>query len=57
MKRLQYKILSIIGLLLTVVPSVLVFYNLIELDTSKNLMMIGTLIWFLTSPFWINEQS
>lgn len=50
-------ILSIIGLLLTIIPSFLVFSKYIEPATSKILMFIGTLIWFLTAPFWLNKST
>lgn len=50
------KIISFIGLLLTVVPSFLVFSGAIELSFHKTLMFIGTLLWFLTAPFWMNKE-
>lgn len=50
------KLVSFIGLLLTVVPSFLVFSELIELSFHKTLMLIGTLLWFFTAPFWMNKQ-
>ena len=50
------KILSYIGLLLTVVPSFLVFAGVIELSFHKILMLIGTLLWFGTAPFWLNKS-
>jgi hypothetical protein len=50
------KILSFIGLILTLVPSLLVFVNTIDLSTNKNLMMLGTVLWFFTAPFWMNQR-
>lgn len=50
------KIISYIGLILTVVPSFLVFSGAIELSFHKTLMLIGTLLWFFTAPFWMNKQ-
>lgn len=50
------KIISFIGLILTVVPSFLVFSGAIELNDHKTLMLIGTLLWFVTAPFWMNKQ-
>ncbi|MCC9135601.1 hypothetical protein ACFSKU_13170 [Pontibacter silvestris] len=50
------KLLSLIGLVLTVVPSFLVFAGIIELSFHKTLMFIGTLLWFSTAPFWMNKQ-
>jgi hypothetical protein len=51
------KVLSLIGLLLTMIPPVLVFMGKIELDTTKLLMAIGMFAWFVSAPFWINKKS
>ncbi|MCC9168764.1 hypothetical protein [Pontibacter harenae] len=50
------KIISYIGLALTVVPSFLVFSGTIEPELHKTLMLAGALSWFLTAPFWMNKQ-
>lgn len=50
------KIISYIGLILTVGPSFLVFSGVIDLSLHKTLMLIGTLLWFGTAPFWMNRQ-
>jgi len=47
--------ISYIGLLLTVVPSILVFSGSIELDTHKTMMLIGMVIWFVAAPFWVKK--
>jgi hypothetical protein len=49
------KILSFIGLCLTIIPSVLVFKDIISLDLYKDLMLGGSLIWLINAPFWINK--
>ncbi|MCJ8166549.1 hypothetical protein MKJ04_17015 [Pontibacter sp. E15-1] len=49
------KILSFLGLALTIVPSLLVFSGVIELSFHKTLMLAGTLLWFFTAPFWLNK--
>ena len=51
------KIASIIGLALTLFPSFFVFANIIDNEFNKNLMLIGTVLWFVTSPFWLNKFS
>ncbi len=48
------RILSYVGLLLTVIPSILVFAGSISLELHKQLMTVGMLLWFLTAPFWMN---
>lgn len=49
-------IISIIGLVLTVVPSVLVFIQEISMEAHKQLMIVGMLMWFGTAPLWMKEQ-
>ena len=56
MSKIVLKIISYVGLLLTLVPSFLVFTKVIELDNNKILMLIGTILWFGTSPFWMNKS-
>ena len=51
------KIVSLIGLILTLLPSIFVFYGQFTLETCKILMIIGTLIWFISAPRWINKTS
>ena len=50
------KILSFVGLGLTVVPAFLVFADVIAWETHATLMFVGTLLWFATSPFWIQGE-
>ncbi|WP_422860763.1 hypothetical protein ACOKFD_07995 [Flagellimonas sp. S174] len=50
------KSISYVGLILTLVPSFLVFLQVLELELYKNLMLLGTLIWCTTAPFWINKK-
>ena len=54
--RTIIKITSFAGLFLTLVPSFLVFTGIIELNTNKILMIIGTAMWFFTVPFWMNRK-
>jgi hypothetical protein len=56
MSKMLLKIISFIGLLLTLIPSFLVFLKGIELATNKYLMLVGTLLWFGSSPFWMNRS-
>jgi len=50
------KLVSLIGLLATIVPSFLVFADIITLDTNKLLMIVGTLLWFISAPLWMNKK-
>ncbi len=46
--------LSIVVLILLV--GIFSFLGKIEVTTMKMLMLIGTLLWFVTTPFWMKEQ-
>ena len=45
--RLIFTILSYVGLALTVIPGILVFTGDLELETHKDIMIAGMLIWFV----------
>jgi len=47
---------SICSLMLTLIPAILVFNGLITLDMNKTLMLIGTIGWFITAPYWMNKE-
>jgi hypothetical protein len=49
------KLISYIGLALTLIPSFLVFSGNATLDSSKIFMLIGTIIWFVSAPSWMNK--
>ena len=49
------KLVSMMGLALTVIPSILVFLNLIEFEMHKHLLLLGTALWLLTAPFWMSR--
>lgn len=50
------KLISAVGLALTVVPALLVFAGLLTWSTHATLMIIGMVIWFLTAPFWMGDE-
>ncbi|MEX2513523.1 MAG: hypothetical protein WD398_11500 [Cyclobacteriaceae bacterium] len=54
--KLLIKILSYLGLGLTLFPSFLLFSGMIEAATCKQLMLFGTVLWFITAPFWMNKK-
>ena len=51
------KSVSFIGLVLTLLPSFFVLTGSIDQEMNKNMMMLGTAMWFLTVPFWINKRT
>ncbi len=56
MKSLILKIISYLALAGTIIPSMLVFFGDMDLQTNKNIMTISMIIWFVTVPFWINKK-
>lgn len=50
------KVISVLGLMLTVIPSFLVLNGVMEMEYYKSLMLIGTISWFVTAPFWIFKK-
>ncbi|MBN2318623.1 MAG: hypothetical protein JXR49_06085 [Acidobacteria bacterium] len=48
--------LGLIGLLATVLPSVLVCSGTIEPGTHKTIMLIGMILWFVTAPFFMKRK-
>ncbi len=53
--RTLLKLTSFAGLGLTVVPSFLVFAGRIAWGTHAALMLVGTVLWFASAPFWMLE--
>lgn len=51
-----YKSVSWAGLLLTIVPSFLVFSGNIGSKTNQWLMFAGLVLWFASAPFWIGKK-
>lgn len=51
------KLLSYLGLLLTVVPSFLVFYGKLPFEQHKTWMLAGTVLWFVTAPLAHRKKS
>lgn len=50
------KIGSLLGLLLTIVPPIIFFMGNADLSQMKWTMGIGMVLWFVTTPFWINKS-
>jgi hypothetical protein len=49
------KLISFAGLGCTVVPSLLVFAGDITWNTHAALMLLGTVLWFGSAPYWMQE--
>jgi hypothetical protein len=51
------KIISLIGLLLTIIPPILFFTGSIEHAEQNLSMFIGTLLWFGSAWFWLGRKA
>ncbi len=50
------KIVALTGLGFTIIPSLLVFTDHISFEMHTNLMIVGMILWFVASPFWMKEK-
>lgn len=51
-----YIILAAVGLMMTLVPSILLYFNVIEIGQMKLYMAIGTLLWFAGAIPWLGQK-
>ncbi len=49
-------IISVIGLAMTIIPSFLVLIGEANMEQNKSFMLIGTVLWFGSVPFWMNKK-
>jgi len=49
------KLISFVGLALTLFPAFLVFSGVMTWDRYATWMLVGTLLWFLSAPFWMKQ--
>jgi hypothetical protein len=54
-KRLL-QVVSMVGLVLSIVPALLFFQGTISKTVYLNLMLIGMVTWFGTAIFWIKPE-
>ena len=55
MKRLL-RTLSVIGLALILVPSCMYLFGAIDKPDMKSLMLVGTVLWFISAPMLIGAR-
>jgi hypothetical protein len=56
MKYILYMI-SLAGLLLTIIPPVLMFKGALVQSEQNTLMFIGFLLWFASAWFWLGKKA
>jgi hypothetical protein len=44
--KIAIKVITSIGLLLTILPSIGVFYEVLSPEENKQFMLVGTILWF-----------
>lgn len=49
-------LISLLGLLLVIVPACLYLAGGIGKPRMMALMLAGTIVWFLSSPFWMGKN-
>ncbi|RJP22298.1 MAG: hypothetical protein C4527_22005 [Candidatus Omnitrophota bacterium] len=54
--KILFRILSLVALIGTVLPSMLYCGGNMELDTVKWLMLCFTIVWFIITPLWMNQK-
>ena len=50
------KIVSLVSLLASVVPSVLYFGGLMGHEAVKAIALVGTIAWFVATPMWMGRE-
>lgn len=50
------KLISLIALAATIVPSVLYFTGAIGHDAVKWTALVGTVVWFIATPMWMGRE-
>ena len=51
--KIVLKIISLLALLMTVLPSILFLMGSVALEQVKLLMLIATVVWFVVTPLWM----
>jgi len=49
------KLLSLVALAVTLVPSLLFFLGKIDQSTMNGIMLGGTIFWFVVTPMWMGR--
>ncbi len=50
------KIISLLALLATIVPSVLYFNGTIDHNAVMWTALVGTVVWFVVTPLWMSQE-
>lgn len=50
------KLISLVGLAATIVPCLLYMAGILGHDAVKIAALVGTIIWFAATPFWMGRK-
>jgi hypothetical protein len=53
MVKLICKIIALLTLVVLIVPSCMYFADKMSLEQVKNVMLISTVVWFITASIWM----
>ncbi len=56
MMKSPLKLVSLLALLATIVPSVLFFMGMIGHEAVKWITLAGTIVWFIATPLWMGRE-
>jgi hypothetical protein len=56
MKKLL-PIISFVGLALVIIPACLYLAGSTDKSQLKNLMLVGTVLWFVSAPLWMGRKN
>jgi uncharacterized membrane protein YdbT with pleckstrin-like domain len=56
MNQKTLKIVSWTALAATIVPSILSFLGLLNLNMVSGIALIGTIVWFVATPLWMDRE-
>ena len=51
--KILYKVLAIIGLLLTLLPPILATMGMIDLELTNTIMLVGMVVWLVGATPWL----
>jgi uncharacterized membrane protein len=55
--KILMPIVSFLGLVLVFVPAVAYLADTMDKNTMTTIMLIGTVIWFVSAPFWMGRNA
>lgn len=51
------KIISIFALVLMILAAILFFNDKTDIDNTRKIIAIGTILWFISAPYWMDRKA